>query len=97
MTSSASKPSLRITVMPRPARSSSISPIWLLKSSGEAERLALYSGNFSVRNVWRDTSKATATCVGRSSRSVLISIDVNPCTAPVGCPVVVRRSASFSA
>ena len=51
---------------------------WPLNSSGVAMRLALYSAYSSVRNVWRDTSKATATWVGCSSRSTLISIEVKP-------------------
>ena len=41
-------------------------------------RPALYSVYSSVRNVWRDLSNATATCVGCSSRSMLMSIDVKP-------------------
>ena len=51
---------------------------WPLKSVGVSLRLALYSAYCSVRNDRRDTSKATTMCVGRSSRSTLISIDVKP-------------------
>ena len=54
-------------------------------------------GNSAVRNVVRDTSNATATCVGRSSRSTLISIDVNPYTAFVGWPLVVEKFSTGSA
>ena len=36
-------------------------------------------------------------CVGRSSRSTLISIDVKPKTALVGWPVVVEKFSSGSA
>ncbi len=45
---------------------------------GVAERPALYSAYSSARNVLRDTSKATPTWVGASSRSTLISIEVKP-------------------
>ncbi len=36
-------------------------------------------------------------CVGRSSRSMLISIDVKPKTALVGCPVWVEKFSTGSA
>jgi hypothetical protein len=36
-------------------------------------------------------------CVGASSRSVLISIEVNPYTAFVGWPVVVEKFSTGSA
>jgi hypothetical protein len=52
-----------------------------LNSSGLAERVALYSGYSTERKVCRDTSNATARWVGCSSRSALMSIDVNPYTA----------------
>ena len=55
-----------------------ISGSWLLNSSGVLLRLALYSLYCSSRKVWRDLSKATATCVGTSSRSTLTSIEVKP-------------------
>ena len=51
---------------------------WLLNSAGVLLRFALYSAYSSSRNVWRDTSKATATWVGCSSRSTLTSIEVKP-------------------
>ena len=51
----------------------------------------MYSAYFSVRNDCRETSNATTMCVGCSSRSMLISIDVKPKTALVGCPVVVEK------
>ena len=60
------------------SRTSSISGSWLLNSSGVLLRLALYSGYSSSRKVWRETSKATATWVGCSSRSTLMSIEVKP-------------------
>ena len=50
-----------------------------------------------MRKVWRETSKATAMCVGASSRRVLISIEVNPYTAFVGWPVVVEKFSTGSA
>ncbi len=51
---------------------------WLPNSSGVLLRLALYSEYSSMRKVWRETSNATATWVGCSSRSTLISIEVKP-------------------
>ena len=58
--------------------SASISGSWLLNSSGVLLRFALYSEYSSSRNVLRDTSNATPTWVGCSSRSTLVSIEVNP-------------------
>ena len=49
-----------------------------LELVGVAERPALYSAYSSVRKVWRETSKATPTWVGCSSRRTLISIEVKP-------------------
>jgi hypothetical protein len=49
-----------------------------VNSLGDVLRLALYSVYSASRNVWRDTSKATAMWVGCSSRSRLISIEVKP-------------------
>ena len=72
-------------------RTSWISSTWPRNGSGELARLALYSGKRSVRKVCRETSKATAMCVGASSRRVLISIEVKPYTALVGWPVVVEK------
>lgn len=60
-------------------------------------RFALYSGYASVRNVFRFTSNAAATCVGFSSRSRLISIAVNPYTALVVCPLCVLKFSAGSA
>ena len=91
MMSSASYPSMLSTGMARAARISRIRSTCPANSAGDDARFALYSGKDSVRNVCRDTSKATATWVGRSSRSTLMSIDVNPNTALVGCPVVVEK------
>ena len=51
---------------------------WPLKSLGDSDRPALYSAYVSLRKVLRETSKATPTWVGASSRSWLISIEVNP-------------------
>ena len=91
MTSSASKPSFSKVVMPSAWTTSLMRSTWPLNSDGEALRLPLYSAYSAVRNVCRDTSKATATCVGRSSRSTLMSIDVKPNTALVCWPVVVEK------
>jgi len=55
-----------------------MSETWPLNSVGDAERFALYSAYCSRRKVCRDTSNATTTWVGASSRSTLMSIDVNP-------------------
>ena len=78
MTSSASKPSTLSAGIPIAASTVRTQSTWPANSDGDADRVALYSGNCSVRKVVRETSKATATCVGRSSRSTLISIDVKP-------------------
>ena len=55
-----------------------MSGTWLLNSFGVTDRPALYSAYSSERKVWRETSNATATWVGTSSRSRLISIEVKP-------------------
>jgi len=47
--------------------------------------------------VVRETSNATPTWLGCSSRSWLMSIEVNPNTALVGCPVIVVMFAPCSA
>ena len=60
------------------ASTSRISGTWLLNSLGVTERPALYSVYSSERKVCRETSNATATWVGSSSRSRLISIEVKP-------------------
>jgi hypothetical protein len=78
MTSSASKPSFSTVRIRSASRTSLTRAIWPENSSGDFDRLAVYSAYSSLRNVCRDTSKATATCVGCSSRRTLMSIDVNP-------------------
>ncbi len=78
MTSSASNPSTANRSACIASSSSPISSTCPLNSSGVFERVALYSGNSSERHVLRDTSKATAKCVGASSRSVFASIDAKP-------------------
>ena len=78
ITSSASKPSLS-TVATRSAASTSLTrETCPLNSVGLADRFALYSEYSAALKVLRDTSKATARWVGLSSRSTLMSIDVNP-------------------
>ncbi len=64
--------------MPNDVSTCSISGSWLLNSEGVLLRFALYSAYCSRRNVCRETSKATATWVGCSSRSTLTSIEVKP-------------------
>ena len=49
-----------------------------LELVGSRGPVGLVLGVLLVRNVWRDTSKATATWAGCSSRSALMSIDVKP-------------------
>lgn len=78
ITSSASKPSIANRETFIASSSSPISSTWPLNSSGVLERFALYSVNSCERHVLRDTSKATAKCVGASSRIVLASIDAKP-------------------
>ncbi len=78
ITSSASKPSFSIVTIRSAASTSLTRDTWPENSSGDLERLALYSTYSSVRKVCRDTSKATPTWVGFSSRSTLISIEVKP-------------------
>ena len=68
-----------------------------LNSSGLVDRFALYSTYSSERNVFRDTSNATARWVGSSSRSTLMSIEVNPNTPLVCCPVWVEKFSTGSA
>ncbi len=77
--------------MRRVASTSWIRDTWLRNSSGVFERPALYSGYCSERKVLRETSNATATCVGFSSRRMLINMDVNPYTAFVTWPVFVTK------
>ena len=78
MMSSASKPSTANRSACIASRSSPISSTWPLNSSGVFDLFALYSVNSSERHVLRETSNATAKCVGASSRSVLASIDAKP-------------------
>ena len=68
-----------------------ISGSWLENSSGVLLRFALYSAYSGRRNVCRDLSNATPMWVGCSSRSTLMSIEVNPKTALVCWPVVVEK------
>src|ERR1700683_600702 len=77
--------------MPSASSTSKIRLSWLRKSSGVSRRLALYSTHCSCLKVGSPRSNATATCVGFSSRSTLMSIAVNPYTALVGWPVVVAK------
>ena len=97
MRSSASYPGADNRRMPSASSTSKIRLSWLRKSSGVSRRLALYSTHCSCRNVGSPRSKATATCVGFSSRSTLMSIAVNPYTALVGWPVVVEKFSIGSA
>src|ERR1700722_1158275 len=83
--------------MPSASSTSKIRLSWLRKSSGVSRRLALYSTHCSCRKVGSPRSKATATWVGFSSRSTLMSIAVNPYTALVGWPVVVEKFSIGSA
>ncbi len=76
---------------------SRIRGIWPGNSGGAADRVALYSGYCSVRYVARETSNATARCVGCSSRSTLMSMAVKPYTAFVVCPVEVEKFSAGSA
>lgn len=78
MMSSASYPSTAKRLTAIASSSSPISSTWLRNSSGVLERVALYSGYSSNRHVLRDTSNATARCVGFSSRSVFASMDAKP-------------------
>jgi uncharacterized protein len=70
---------------------------WPPNSGRLSARPALYSAYFSVRNECRDTSNATVMWVGFSSRNTLMSMEVNPYTAFVGCPVVVEKFSTGSA
>ena len=78
MMSSASKPSFFRNGMANASSTRSISGSWLLNSSGVLFRFALYSAYSANRKVCRETSNATATWVGCSSRSTLTSIEVKP-------------------
>ena len=78
MMSSASKPSTSNVVIPKAVTNSCRYDIWDLNSSGVFARLALYSGKISDRKVLRETSKATATCVGFSEVRRDNNIVANP-------------------
>ena len=97
MMSSASQPSISVVGIRSASSTSLTSEICPLNSSGDFDRPALYSVYCSERKVLRDTSNATQMCVGCSSRSMLISIEVNPYTALVCCPVVVEKFSTGSA
>ena len=60
-------------------------------SSGVLLRPPLYSVYSSERNVGVSRSKATATWVGFCCRIMVRSIDTNPCTALVCCPVSIAK------
>ena len=78
MMSSASKPSTSNVVMPNAVTNSCRYDIWDLNSSGVFARFALYSGKISDLKVLRETSNATATCVGFSDVSKDKSIVAKP-------------------
>ena len=64
--------------MPSASSTSKIRLIWLRNSSGALVRPALYSTYCSCLKVGSPRSNATATRVGFSSRSTLMSIAVKP-------------------
>ena len=78
MMSSASKPSTSNVVIPKAVTNSCKYDICDLNSSGVFARLALYSGKISDLKVLRETSKATATCVGFSEESRESNIVAKP-------------------
>ncbi len=78
MMSSASYPSTSRCWMRRASSTSLMRSTWPLNSSGVLARPALYSAYSWVRKVCLDLSKATAMCVGASSRRTLMSIEVKP-------------------
>ena len=78
MMSSASNPSTAKCLMPNPWTRSKRKLVCDLNSSGVADRFALYSGKRSERNVFLETSKAVAICVGFSEVIKLISIEAKP-------------------
>ena len=71
-----------------PAASACVTSVAMMSSASKLS---------TARNGVRETAKATATCVGASSRSRLISIAVKPYTAFVVCPVPVRKFSAGSA
>ena len=73
-------------------------PIWPANSSGVADRVDLYSGYSAVRcSVERETSNATAMCVGDSEPTRLATMDKNPYTALVCWPELVEKFSAGSA
>ena len=58
-----------------------------LNSGGVSPRVPLYSGYSTVLNDSLDRSKATAMWVGFSVFRIFKSIEMNPWTALVGCPL----------
>ena len=78
MMSSASYPGTDSRRMPSASSTSKMRLSWLRKSAGVSRRFALYSTYCSCRKVGSLRSKATATWVGASSRSTLMSIAVKP-------------------
>ena len=76
--SSASIPSFVSTVTFIAASASCSSGICPVNSAGDAERVALYSGYWSVRNECREVSNATARCVGSSALTRFTNIDRKP-------------------
>ena len=78
MMSSASKPSWANWRIPNALTNSLRKDICERNSSGVLARLALYSGNISVRKVLRETSNATAMWVGFSSFKSEINMVAKP-------------------
>ena len=78
MMSSASYPGTDSRWTPSASSTSKMRLSWLRKSAGVSRRFALYSTHCSCRKVGSPRSKATATWVGASSRSTLMSIAVKP-------------------
>ncbi len=92
--SSASMPGTVRTGQPSSLIASTMGSICTARSSGIAERLALYSGYQSSRKVLPLASKTQAPCsAGYCSRSSFI-IETTPRMAPVGKPLALRRSGS---
>lgn len=97
MMSSASNPATDRRGMRSASSTSKIRLTWLRNSSGVFCRPALYSTYCSCRNVGSERSNATAMWVGCSSRRTLMSIEVKPYTALVGCPSVVEKFSTGNA
>ena len=84
--SSASKPGSSTTASPIARQSAFTSATCGTRSSGIDERVALYSGSISCRNVFSGRSKQTATASGRRCDRSLRSIVAKPNVAFVGRP-----------